>query len=135
MPRETTTRVVAAVVESDGRFLVGQRPAHKRHGGLWEFPGGKVHDGEIDAAAVSRELSEELGVAVSGIGRVLLTSVDGASGFEIRFVETSIVGSPQAIEHTALCWARPNELAEMQLAPTDAEFARTLRFEKRQEEE
>ena len=38
--------VVAAIIQRDGRFLVGRRPAHKRHGGLWEFPGGKVDEGE-----------------------------------------------------------------------------------------
>jgi 8-oxo-dGTP pyrophosphatase MutT (NUDIX family) len=49
--------VVAAVIERDGRLLVCQRPAHKRHGGLWEFPGGKCDPGESDAEAARRELS------------------------------------------------------------------------------
>ena len=55
-------RVLATVIRRDGRLLVCQRPSHKRHGGLWEFPGGKVEPGESDLAASRRELAEELGV-------------------------------------------------------------------------
>lgn len=55
--------VVAAAVEgADGRFLMHRRPPHKRHGGLWEFPGGKVDPGETPAIALIRELEEELGL-------------------------------------------------------------------------
>ena len=61
-------RVIAAVVWRGDRLLVCQRPAHKRHGGLWEFPGGKVEAGESDAAAARRELREELGVEVTAVG-------------------------------------------------------------------
>ena len=52
-----STRVVASVIEVDGKLLVCQRPAHKRHGGLWEFPGGKIEPGESDFEAVERELA------------------------------------------------------------------------------
>ena len=55
--------VVAAVIRREGRYLLGRRPGHKRHGGLWEFPGGKLHDGEDAEAAAHRELDEELALA------------------------------------------------------------------------
>ena len=55
-------RVVAAVVERRGKYLVCRRPAHKRHADKWEFPGGKVHAGESDSDAIRRELDEELAV-------------------------------------------------------------------------
>jgi mutator protein MutT len=61
-------RVVAAVIQRNDQYLLCQRPAHKRHGGLWEFPGGKVHDGETDFDAISRELTEELEVGVVRVG-------------------------------------------------------------------
>jgi 8-oxo-dGTP diphosphatase len=56
------TTVVAAVIERDGQVLIGQRPAGKRHGLKWEFPGGKVEPGEAAEAALRRELEEELGI-------------------------------------------------------------------------
>ena len=56
------TTVVAAVIERDGQVLIGQRPAGKRHGLKWEFPGGKVEPGEAPEDALRRELEEELGI-------------------------------------------------------------------------
>jgi 8-oxo-dGTP pyrophosphatase MutT (NUDIX family) len=51
------TRVLAAVIQRDSRLLLAQRPSHKRHGGLWEFPGGKLAIGEDHLAAARRELA------------------------------------------------------------------------------
>ena len=60
--------VVAAVLTDDrGRFLLAQRPAHKKLGLKWEFPGGKVEPGETPEAALARELREELGIEISAI--------------------------------------------------------------------
>ncbi len=57
--------VAAAVIRgSDGRVLIARRPEDKHQGGLWEFPGGKVEDGEPVRAALARELEEELGIRV-----------------------------------------------------------------------
>jgi 8-oxo-dGTP diphosphatase len=57
--------VVAAVLEQpDGTFLLAQRPTGKVYAGYWEFPGGKVEPGEAPAAALARELHEELGIEV-----------------------------------------------------------------------
>ena len=53
-----------ALVRSDGRLLLAQRPAGKPMAGLWEFPGGKVEAGESPQRALARELREELGVAI-----------------------------------------------------------------------
>lgn len=55
----------AALVRSDGRLLLAQRPMGKAMAGLWEFPGGKVEAGESPQGALARELKEELGLAVS----------------------------------------------------------------------
>jgi 8-oxo-dGTP pyrophosphatase MutT (NUDIX family) len=116
--------VVAAVVLRDGAYLVGRRPAHKRHGDLWEFPGGKVGEGESDLDASRRELDEELGLCVEAVGAVIHEARDPGSPYMIRFVEAVVSGEPQAIEHSEVGWFTAAELATMPLAPTDAAFVR-----------
>ena len=56
--------VAGAIQREDGAWLMHKRPPHKHHGGLWEFPGGKVEASEIPTQALCRELSEELGIDV-----------------------------------------------------------------------
>ena len=51
-----------ALIDADGRILMSQRPENKSHAGLWEFPGGKVEDGERPEDTILRELREELGI-------------------------------------------------------------------------
>jgi 8-oxo-dGTP diphosphatase len=58
-----TTPIAIAVVEHEGRFLVGQRPPGVPLAGLWEFPGGKIEAGETPEAAAVRECLEETGLA------------------------------------------------------------------------
>ncbi len=118
--------VVAAVVRRGDRYLVGCRPADKRHGGLWEFPGGKVDAGESLLEAATRELAEELSVSTNGIGPTLFTLCDGDSPFEIHFVEVEIAGDPIPHEHSELGWFTRLELGRLPLAPADAEFVEEL---------
>ena len=123
---EPAIRVLAAVVERDGRYLICQRPLHKRHGGLWEFPGGKLEPGEGDADAAGRELREELGVEVVGVGAELHAFHDPGSPFLIAFVPVRIDGEPACLEHSALAWASVGELAGYALAPSDRRFVEWL---------
>lgn len=120
------SRVVAASICVEGRFLACQRPLHKCHGGLWEFPGGKCHPGESDAEAIARELREELDVAVVETGEPLLEIADAHSGFLIAFMPVQIAGTPQCLEHLELLWARPTELKKLPLAPSDLAFVEFL---------
>ena len=119
-------RVVAAVIQRDGRFLVCQRSHLKRHGGLWEFPGGKIELSETIEAAAERELKEELALEVTGIGRTLLIHMDPGSPFQIEFVEVFAEGDPRALEHEEVRWVLPAELELIPLAPTDEVFAASL---------
>jgi 8-oxo-dGTP diphosphatase len=119
---ESVIRVVAAVIADGERLLVCQRPLDKRHGGLWEFPGGKCEQGESDADAARRELREELGVDVTYVGMAEVTILDPGSRFEIAFVPVSISGIPECHEHIALSWGKPDELARLPLAPSDRRF-------------
>lgn len=121
--------VIAAVVLRGGRYLLGRRPEEKRHGGLWEFPGGKLDDGEDWLAAARRELSEELGMDALSTGRVLFEAGDPGSRFVIHFVEVEASGEPVALEHAEVGWFLPDELAGLPLAPADAAFVSRLRAE------
>ena len=121
------TRVVAAVIQREGRFFVCLRPKEKRHGGMWEFPGGKLGNGESLAQAAQRELEEELGLKLEFAGDVMFSAEDPGSEFTIEFIPVSATGSPVLYEHQAVRWASLAELDRLQLAPTDAMFVRHLR--------
>ena len=119
-------RVVAAVIEREGRFLLGLRPEHKRHGGLWEFPGGKLDPGEDADEAARRELDEELRLEVISVGSRLLAVEDPRSSFVIEFFEVTVRGEPHALEHSEVAWHSADDLQGMPLAPADADFVRWL---------
>lgn len=126
MTEGPAVRVVAAVVRREGRYLVCLRPPGKRHGGLWEFPGGKVLGGETLEDAVRRELAEELDLSTRRLGEVLFTAADDGTPFLIDFVETWADGTPTLHEHTELGWFTVDELTALRLAPADARFVETL---------
>ena len=119
--------VVAAVVERDGRLLLCKRPAHKRHGGLWEFPGGKVLPGETLGEALQRELAEELQLELVGIGEQVGRHRDPGSPFVVYFIETSTAREPVSVEHEQTRWVAPRELDVIDLAPSDRAFVRSWR--------
>src|SRR5262249_27986564 len=102
--------VIAAVIEKNGTYLVCQRPPEKRHGGLWEFPGGKVEDGESTLEAARRELAEELDMHATAERGGLFSIVDQASGYTINFVRILAEGEPKLLEHTACAWLSLKEL-------------------------
>ncbi|HSN56796.1 MAG TPA: (deoxy)nucleoside triphosphate pyrophosphohydrolase [Candidatus Sulfomarinibacteraceae bacterium] len=114
--------VVAAVVRgADGRVLLTRRPEGSHMGGLWEFPGGKVEHGESPAAALERELAEELGVRAR-VGRPFTFAVHDEPGLRILllFYETVLVdGTPRPLEGQELAWVAPHELVEYPMPPAD----------------
>jgi 8-oxo-dGTP diphosphatase len=115
-------RVLAAVVRRGDRWLICRRPVNKRHGGLWEFPGGKLEPGEDHGAAARREVREELGVAARAVGPLLARHRDPDSPYVIDFVRVEIEGEPAALEHDAVYWATLAELRALPLAPSDRAF-------------
>jgi 8-oxo-dGTP pyrophosphatase MutT (NUDIX family) len=123
---DTPQRVVACVVRRGDLFLLCQRPAHKRHGGLWEFPGGKAEANESDAHAAARELEEELGVRLIHASEAIFEIADAGSPYIIAFVPVVIEGEPLPTEHSNVMWGRANELARLPLAPSDAAFLEWL---------
>ncbi len=118
----TQIPVVAAIIRSENQLLLGRRPDHKRHGGLWEFPGGKIEDGETEADAVTRELLEEFGVETISVGKVVYECRDAGTPFLVRFLDVGIRGKPVPTEHTEIGWFAPESLTTLGLAPCDARF-------------
>jgi len=115
-------RVIASVIARDSKYLICKRPLHKRHGGLWEFPGGKIRNGESNLDAARRELCEELNAEVVGVGRRLFTAMDPGSPFLIEFVEVEIDGEVKALEHTEARWCNVFEMLKLFFAPADNRF-------------
>ncbi|MEZ4416164.1 MAG: NUDIX domain-containing protein [Gemmatimonadota bacterium] len=120
------TRVLACVLRRANQVLICRRPAHKRHGDLWEFPGGKVEPGESDLEAAQRELAEELGLDVTAVRGVAFSVTDPGSEFVIEFLDVEARGAPQCLEHSALAWPTVAELLSYELAPSDRRFAEWL---------
>jgi 8-oxo-dGTP pyrophosphatase MutT (NUDIX family) len=123
MPGSNLTRVLAAVIRRNSSVLLAKRPRHKRHGGCWEFPGGKVDPAEDYLSAAYRELAEELALEVLAAGPVLFRSRDPGSNFLVEFVEVKVAGEPRNLEHDELAWVPLNDLPAYNLAPTDRAFA------------
>jgi 8-oxo-dGTP diphosphatase len=107
--------IVAAVIERDGRLLICQRRKDGMLGLKWEFPGGKVEEGETAEAALARELREELGVALRSckeIARVQHTYDEFPEPREIRFFAANIgTDEIKAAVFEKTVWALPKELA------------------------
>jgi len=119
---EDFVEVVAAVIERRGRYLLAQRPRPKAHGGLWEFPGGKVSSGETLAQALTRELAEELVLQGCEVGEALAVLHDEAQRLRLHFLAVTTCSAPIALEHEALGWFLPAEARALDLAPLDKAF-------------
>jgi 8-oxo-dGTP diphosphatase len=121
--------VVAAVVRrDDGRFLLSRRLPESHLGGLWEFPGGAVEDGESPAEALRRELLEELGVAVNVVAPITFAfHRDRKRDVVLLFYRTCIEsGEPAGREGQEVGWFTAPELALLATPPADAELIATL---------
>jgi 8-oxo-dGTP diphosphatase len=121
-------RVVAGVFEGvePGHVLAYRRTPGTRHGGLWEFPGGKVEDGESDRKALARELYEELGVRARVGKRLWAGQSPTVPPLRIIFYEVSVVeGEPELREHDAVK-SVPVESKALPWAPIDGAFVKWL---------
>jgi 8-oxo-dGTP diphosphatase len=110
-----------ALVDADGRVLVAQRPPAMA--GLWEFPGGKLHDGETPEACLIRELREELGIDTEASCLAPLTFAShGYDGFHLLmplYVCRVWRGQPVPREGQTLRWLRPRELRDLPMPAAD----------------
>ena len=119
----TLTVVAAALVDGEGRILLQQRAPGRSMAGLWEFPGGKVEEGELPEAALVRELEEELGIAVEI--RALLPAAFASADNEGRHMLLLLYlcrqwrGEPRPLDAAALIWLRPDEMGALPMPPAD----------------
>lgn len=122
--------VACALLDADNRVLIARRPEGKAMAGLWEFPGGKVEDGESPEAALIRELGEELGVNVTKACLAPLTfaSHDYESFHLLMplFVCRRWTGIAEAREGQTLRWVRPSNLREFAMPPADEPLISSL---------
>ena len=124
------TVVVAVIERSDRRLLIGQRRKDDTSPLKWEFPGGKVRDGEAPEAALARELQEELGVTLVKsveLGRARHHYAGTPDELEIRFFAASIAESelaPSAFE--AIAWALTKELGSYDFLAANRELIAQL---------
>lgn len=121
----------AALIDSDGRVLICQRPQGKQLAGLWEFPGGKVEPGETPEECLIRELDEELGITVTQA--CLAPFVFASHGYESFHLLMPLYlvrrweGFVTAKEHEAVAWVKPAKLADYPMPPADAPLVAWLR--------
>lgn len=123
--------VAVALIDTDGRVLIAQRPEGKSMAGLWEFPGGKVEEGEAPDSALIRELQEELGVDTRESCLAPLTFASHAyEDFHLLmplYVCRVWKGIPQAREGQQLAWVRPSKLRDYPMPPADEPLVAMLR--------
>ncbi len=123
--------VAVALIDVDGRVLIARRPEGKPMAGLWEFPGGKVRDGELPEAALIRELDEELGIDVTENCLAPFTFASHAyDDFHLLmplYVCRVWQGQVAPREGQALKWVRPVRLGDYDMPPADAPLVAMLR--------
>lgn len=128
MRSTTPTAVTAAVIIESGRVLLAQRPLSGRHPGAWEFPGGKVEQGETPEQCLARELREELGVEVQ-IERPFPAVRHSYPDLDIELLafECRLTGGrPRDMGCRAHAWVEPERLEEYDLLPPDRRIASML---------
>ncbi|ABD53209.1 mutator mutT protein [Jannaschia sp. CCS1] len=120
-----------ALIDAEGRLLLAQRPEGKSMAGLWEFPGGKVEDGETPEQALIRELQEELGIDTWESCLAPLTFASHAyETFHLLmplFACRKWNGIPQSREGQTLKWVRAADLRDYPMPPADIPLIPILR--------
>jgi len=129
MTGKTLLVVAGALQRADGLWLMHRRPLEKHHGGLWEFPGGKVEPHEIPREAICRELAEELGVAIRPPDCEPLFFADDLGESADKRADPGIVillyriecwaGEPRALEGGAVDWFEAAQIHTLDTPPLD----------------
>ncbi len=123
--------VAAAVIRGDdGRVLIARRPDDKHQGGLWEFPGGKVEDGEPVLEALARELLEELGIVMRAAQPLIRIPHDYPDKHVLLDVweVTAFDGTPHGAEGQPLAWVAPRQLVDYEFPAANAPIVTAARL-------
>lgn len=130
---KTLLVVAAALVNEDNEVLLAQRPEGKRLAGKWEFPGGKVEDGESPEDALKRELHEELGIEAAKKDMEpfwFLSHAYPEYGFHLLmpvYLIRTWKGNPKPLTHTSILWELPEGMHEIDMIEADAELVDRLK--------
>jgi 8-oxo-dGTP diphosphatase len=120
----TMTVVAAALADPDGQVLLQQRAPGRAMAGLWEFPGGKVDEGELPEAALVRELREELGIEVAAADLMPTCFASAPLGERhmilLLFLCRRWHGEPRPLDAIKLRWERPGAMRALAMPPADA---------------
>jgi mutator protein MutT len=121
--------VAVGIICKDGNFLIAKRKLDSSGGGKWEFPGGKVEDGETIIDCLKRELKEELAIEVE-VGDFFAESLCDYYQGKFKLVAheiNSFSGEIQALEHDDLRWVRPGEMDAFKFVEGDRLFVDKLK--------
>ena len=122
--------VAAALADAEGRILLQRRPDGKAMAGLWEFPGGKLEEGERSEAALVRELEEELGIEVdeAALEPAAFVSADngGRNMLLLLYLCRTWRGEPAPLHASALAWVRPRDMTSLPMPPADVPLVERL---------
>lgn len=123
-------KVSAGIVCRNGKILICQRPKGKSLAGFWEFPGGKLEEGESLQDCLKRELKEELDIEVA-VGDFFMESVYqyefGEISLNAYFATLSADQEPVLKEHPQLAWINPKDLGAYAFAPADLPIVEALK--------
>ena len=125
--------VAAALTDTEGRVLMARRPTGKQHGGLWEFPGGKIERDETPKAALVRELREELGIEIE---RTTLVPIAFSESPDARHLVLLLYrcrswrGEPRALDAAEIRWLAADDIAALDMPPADRPLAAALAAER-----
>ncbi|AHA27722.1 (deoxy)nucleoside triphosphate pyrophosphohydrolase [Candidatus Liberibacter americanus] len=115
--------VACAIFNYDGKVLISNRPSNKSHAGFWEFPGGKIDNGESPEEALVRELLEELSIVVETSALLPITFASHSyENFHLLmplFACHNFEGSPRGCEGQQVRWVGIDELADYSMLPAD----------------
>ena len=128
--------VAVALIDGEGQILLQRRRLGSEHGGLWEFPGGKVEPGETPQAAALREIEEELAVRLDPAALVPLTFASDADSLPpprkayviLLYTCRAWQGQAECRDGEEIRWFAPSELASLEMPPLDYPLAEALKI-------
>lgn len=119
---------VGILINSDNKILIAKRPADKHMGGKWEFPGGKVEDGETSKEALYREIHEEIGVVIQSAERLteIIYNYDDKRVILDFYKVIKWTGEAQGMEQQPLIWVKKHELSNYEFPEANVEIISLL---------
>ena len=128
MPQPAITVICGLIRNHHNQFFLARRAAHKEHAGFWEFPGGKLEEGETPRDCIKRELLEELGMEVQ-VGQRAGDTHHTFENFSIHLIAfhcNFVSATYQLSDHDQYEWVPASKLLDYQLAASDVALAKLL---------